>query len=215
MAEEIDPSKSRPTEPTPSTPPLEAKPLRPEPPDPFDPAALRLAANYSEGLGVKRVITTIPCRKPNKTEWFRVRPGDGWRMETTVFETEGVDRATYLVVPALRDLLGENLSAVLLLMCVNRSGDPFLWRVKLPGPDGRANLWSESALRAASEAETSWCRMTANMAAGGYSLYTSASGWSDPQWPDLTYPEVLRIAFRDRMIDSPDHPVLRELRGLS
>lgn len=188
---------------------------RPEPPNPFDPASLRLGANYSEGLGVKRVITTIPCRKPNKTEWFRVRPGEAWRMETAVFETEGVDRSTFLVTPQIRDQFGDSLSPVLLLTCINRAGDLFLWRIKLPGPDGRINLWSESALRAAAEAERTWCRMVANMTAGGYSLYQSTSGWSEPQWPELSYSEILRIAFRDRLIDSADHVVLRELQGLS
>ena len=62
---------------TPATPPVTpaAPPAPPEPPDPFDPAALRLGADYSEGLGVRKVITTVPNRKPNKSEWFRVRPG--------------------------------------------------------------------------------------------------------------------------------------------
>lgn len=105
-----------------------------EPPDPFDPAALRLSSDYSEGLGVKRLITTIPCRKPNKTEWFRVRPGEEWRLTTLVLETDGVDRRTYLVSPTLRDQIADNLAPALLVMCVNRAGDPFLWRVKLPLP---------------------------------------------------------------------------------
>jgi len=186
-----------------------------QPPDPFDPAALRLSSDYSEGLGVKRLITTVPCRKPNKTEWFRVRPGDDWRVTTMVFETEGVDRRTYIVAPRLREQIADNLAPAMLVMCVNRAGDPFIWRIKLPGVDGRTNSWTSSSLTAAAEAETSWCRMVANMTSGDYTLFTTTANWPEPRWPDLPLKEVLRLAFRDGYIDSVDHPVLRELRGLS
>jgi hypothetical protein len=75
-------------------------PACPEPPDPFDPTALRLDADYSEGLGIRKVITTVPNRKPNKSEWFQVRLGDEWRLQTAVLELEkGVERSTYLVAP--------------------------------------------------------------------------------------------------------------------
>jgi hypothetical protein len=188
---------------------------RPEPPDPFDPALLRVNANYAEGLGVKRILTTVPVRKPHKTEWFRVRPGEEWRMETTIFETEGVDRAAYLVAPDLRDEFGNSLAVVLLLLCVNRAGDPFLWRIKLPNADGRMNPWSESALRAAAVAEQRWCRLEPNMGAGCYDLYETASEWTEPKWPDVLYRDLLRLAFRDRFIDSTDHVLLRDLRGRS
>ena len=117
-----------------------ATPARPEPPDPFDPAALRLSADYSEGLGVRKVITTVPNRKPNKSEWFQVRAGEQWRLQTAVLELEnGVERVTYLVAPPLWPELSGEISFALLLTCVNRANDVFLWRIKLPGLDGRSN----------------------------------------------------------------------------
>jgi hypothetical protein len=37
---------------------------------------------------------------------------------------------------------------------------------------------------------------------------------AEPVWPDLPpFGEILRIAFRDRRIDSLEHPILRRLRG--
>jgi hypothetical protein len=186
----------------------------PPPPDPFDPALLRVNANYAEGLGVKRILTSVPVRKPHKTEWFRVRQGDQWRIDTTIFETEGLDRATYLVAPDLRGEFGSSLSTVTLLLCVNRAGDPFLWRIKLPNSDGRTNPWTQSALRAAAMAEQKWCRLEPNMGAGCYDLYETASEWPEPKWPDLSLHEILRVGFRDRLIDRADHVLLQELRGL-
>lgn len=184
------------------------------PPDPFDPAALRLGADYSAGLGVKKVISTIPVRKPSKQEWFRVRPGEDWRIQTAIFEAEE-GREIYLVDRALwTDLAGE-IHPALLLVCVNRAGDLFLWRAKLPGEDGRSNTWTESALRIAAAAERQWARMVANMGAGLYEHYQPAIDLPDPEWPALTLPEILRIAFRDRFITTLDHPLVRQLRGQS
>ena len=187
---------------------------QPATPDPFDPASLRLGADFSEGLGVRKVISTIPCRKPGKSEWFMVRAGEEWRLQTAVLEVEnGVDRATYLVSKNLwADLHGEIVPA-LVLTCTNRAGDLFLWRVKLPGPDGRSNTWVQSALRIAQAAETSWCRMVSDTSNGHYTHFEPSAELPAPKWPDLVFNEILRIAFRDRYIETPDHPILRQLRG--
>ena len=76
-------------------------------PDPFDPARLRLATNYGETLGVKKTLTTLPCRKPNRHDWVRVREGEEWRLETAVFENKALNEV-YLVDPAIApELLGE------------------------------------------------------------------------------------------------------------
>ena len=197
----------------PATPPP-APPARPEPPDPFDPAALRLGADYSEGLGVRKVITTVPNRKPNKSEWFQVRPGDAWRLQTAVLELEkGVERSTYLVAPSLwADLSGE-ITPALLLTCVNRANDLFIWRIKLPGADGRSNTWTDSALQIAKAAETTWCRMVSDTTNGIYTHYVPTAELPDPKWPALSFNEIIKLAFRGRMIDRLDHPILRELRG--
>ena len=35
----------------------------------------------------------------------------------------------------------------------------------------------------------------------------------DPIWPDLSFEKIYRIAFKDRLINSADHPVIKRLRG--
>ena len=188
---------------------------QPQPPDPFDPAALHLGADYSEGLGVRKVISTVPVRKPNKSEWFRVRGGREWRLQTAVLEVEaGVDRAVYLVAKHLWPDLSGEIAPALVLTCTNRASDLFLWRVKLPGPDGRSNTWTESALRIAQAAETTWCRMVADTTNGHYTHFEPAAQLPDPTWPaDLTFHQILKIAFRDKFIEAADHTILRQLRG--
>jgi hypothetical protein len=40
--------------------------------DPFDPEALRLTPYFFETAGVKKLLTTVPCRKPHKHDFVRV-----------------------------------------------------------------------------------------------------------------------------------------------
>ena len=196
----------------PAAPPPATSAPRPPPPDPFDPPALRRDANNAAGLGVKKMLTTVPVRRPGKQEWFRVRPGEEWRIQTAIFEAEA-DRETYLVDRSLWADLAGTVHPALILTCISRAGDLFLWRCKLPGPDGRPNHWIDSALAIAREAETNWRRMAANMTAGYYDGFEPTAALPDPEWPDRTFSEILRTAFQGRMIDSLDHPLLRQLRG--
>jgi hypothetical protein len=41
-----------------------------EPPDPFDLARLRVPADYETDAAVKKLITTVPVRRPHRVEWF-------------------------------------------------------------------------------------------------------------------------------------------------
>jgi len=182
--------------------------------DPFDPSSLRLTADYGSQIGVKKVLTTVPCRKPNQQEFFRVQSGEGWRLETAVFEDQ-VQRESYLVDRTLWEELGAEIRPVCLFTAANRQSDLFLWPVKLPGPDGRTNSWNESAIAAAGLAETQWIRMVANMQAGMYDVLAAQGELSEPEWPDTTFGDVLRLCFRDRFIRDMDHPVLKALRGES
>ena len=49
-------------------------------PDPFDPESLRLTQDFAGAVAVKKVLTTVPCRKPNRHEFVRVWSGDEWRI---------------------------------------------------------------------------------------------------------------------------------------
>jgi hypothetical protein len=35
----------------------------------------------------------------------------------------------------------------------------------------------------------------------------------EPEWPELGFWELIKIAFRDHLVDSIDHPVVKRLRG--
>jgi hypothetical protein len=104
-------------------------------------------------------------------------------------------------------------SARIFFTAVNRQGVLFLWPIRLPGPDGRVDEWSRTALEAAQMATKGWVRVTANLSLGAYEVFQATGQLPEPEWPNLPFPDVLRIAFKDRLIDNLDHPVLRRLRG--
>lgn len=183
--------------------------------DIFDLAALRLPQDFGAQLGVKRVITTVPVRKPDKQTFVRVRPGDEWRLQTMVIELKE-ERETYLVAPALWESLFDECKPVCLFTAVTRQKVLFLWPVKMPSSDGRADSWSESAIQAAQAAMKNWVRVAPNMGLGGYDLHVATGqGLNEPEWPDLDLQGIIKLAFRDRMIDSLEHPIVRRLQGVA
>ena len=90
-----------------------------------------------------------------------------------------------------------------------------MWPVALPDEGGRRNAWAETAREACELAKTAWVRLAADMSLGAYRIYEAEGQLSGPVWPDKPFPELLKLAFKDRIIDSGDHPVVKRLRGLS
>jgi hypothetical protein len=111
-----------------------------------------------------------------------------------------------------RDIPGEYLT-VTMHTCINRQGVLFLWPVRLPGADGRQLEWHRSAAEAAEMAMKRWVRIKSNMSLGAYEVYEASATIPEPAWPDLTFDQMLAIAFKGRLVDSFDHPVLKRLRG--
>jgi hypothetical protein len=180
----------------------------------FDLDALRLPQNFGESLGVKRLLTRVPVRRPLKTEFFRVRSGESWRLQTMILEIKE-EGETYLLLPAVWDAVPELLRPAVLHTAIDRRENVFLIPVPLPGPDGRRNPWHQSLNSAVTKAETNWVRSVANMKQGGYDLYVADGNIPDPEWPDVTFQELVKTAFRERVIDTIAHPVIQQLLGAS
>jgi hypothetical protein len=180
--------------------------------DGFDLENLRLSQNFGELVGVKKLLTTVPVRKPGRQDFFRVRPGEDWRLETVILELKE-ERETYLVDQNLWGNLPGELIPKVLYTVINRQAVLSLWPIRLPGEDGRHDAWNRSALEAAEMAQKNWIRVAANMSLGAYDVYESKAGIPEPEWPEITFQEILRLAFKDRFIRSLDHPVVRRLQG--
>ena len=184
-------------------------------PDPFDPASLRVSNNLATGFGVKKLLTTVPVRKPEKTWFVRVHPDPEYQLVTTVIELKDERGEFYLVLPCMREaLLGESTFGMRrFCVAINTQGVVFLWPLKLPHSSGRTDDWSRSSAEAAEMAMKNWVRVQSNMSSNSYEVFLATGALADPVWPSQTMRQLLEIAFRDRVIESPDHPILRKLRG--
>ena len=184
------------------------------PPDPFDLDNLRLSQNFVDTAGVKKLLTTVPVHKPNPQDFVRVHPSLDYRMNAPMLELK-TDREEYIIArPLMPELVGE-FACKTLFTATNRQRVVFLWPVRLPDPNGRPMEWWRSAREAAELAMTQWVRVKANINLGAYEMSAAQSVMSEPEWPDVSFQEIIRLAFRDRLITSLDHPVIKRLRGLA
>ena len=182
-------------------------------PNPFDPAALRLDQSFADTVGVKKHLMTVPVRKPNRQDFVRVHPDPTYRLTPAAIIEIKEDREVYLVTPNMAQELPGEFTAATLFTAINRQGVLILWPVKLPGPDGKHNEWHRSAAEAAELAMKRWLRLTANMSLGAYEVFEATGDLLEPEWPKIPFTEILKIAFRDRIVDRADHPLVQRLRG--
>jgi hypothetical protein len=181
--------------------------------DLFDLDKLRLPQDFAATLGVKKALLTVPVHKPNRQDFFRVHPEKDWRLENCLLFELKEERETYLVEPNLWGQLPGEFIPKVIYTVINRQSVLMLWPISLPGEDGRHNEWHRSALEAAEMAQKQWIRVVANMSLGAYEVYQAVADIPEPEWPETTFQEILRVAFKDRFIRSLDHPVVRRLRG--
>jgi hypothetical protein len=188
---------------------------KPEIPDPFDLENLRLNPSYVETAGVKKLRNTVPARRPSPQDFVRVHPDPTYRENFGMIELKD-DREDYLVLPHLVPQLPGEIVFKTIFTAINRQGVVALWPVRLPSPDDKPNAWWQSAREAAELAMTKWVRMRANMSLGAYDLFTAESDIPDPRWSELeSFQDLLRIAYRGRLVVDLDHPVIKRLSGRS
>ena len=172
----------------------------------------KLSQDFESMAGVRKEILTIPVRKPDRQSFIQVHPGQEWRMSALILEIKE-DREHYLVLPNLLEALPEEFVPKYLFTCQTRQGVPFLWPVRMPGRDGRLDQWNQSALTIINEYPGKWIRVVPNMGLGGYEVIVPNNEFPDPNWPQEGFQSLLRKAFRGKIIENLDHPVIKRLRG--
>ncbi len=187
-----------------------------EPPDPFDLDRLRVTADYEADAAVKKLIITVPVRRPHRLEWFWVHPSEEYRGVFMSIELKE-EREMYVASPHVAQELPSEIQRRMIYTAQNASRVTFLWPVRMAAPGDRLDDWSTSAHEAAAKAMRERIRLVSNRSLGAYETIVtenSPTGF-EPKWPELSFQELIRLAFKGgRLIDSFDHPVIRQIRGL-
>ena len=198
-------------------------------PNPFDIKRLRITPKSMVTASVRKLLTTVPVGKPSPQEFFRVHSDPAYRDTFATLEWKE-DREFYIVAPDMvAELQGECVN-VALYTSINRQGVIRLIPVKLPGLDGRVLEAHRSLQEAVERAMIRWIRSRWSKPLGAYEIFEASLSIPQPDWdealgqprispdepqlPNISFQDLLQIGFRDRLIETSDHPLIRKLRGL-
>jgi hypothetical protein len=177
----------------------------------------RLPQDFDEQAGVEEVVSHVTVCRPPKEHFIRVHEGEDYFKQGPFGLLElKEDREVYFIPASLAAALIEEEPCVApywLFLAITRQGKLYLWPVRKPRSGERQNRWWESALVLAERATREWYRIIPSQAEGGYRGLKKIGVNEDPNWPDLSFNEILKLAFKDRIITSRDHEVLQRLRG--
>jgi hypothetical protein len=195
----------------------EARGSGPEPAiNPFDPATYKVEQSLAAAAGVKKHLVELAVTAPDKTWWVRRHPDDAYSRRSWFIVLKD-ERETYLVLPDLwKSLAGEaTFKLMALYLAMTMQGKPFLWSVKIPADDTREPAkWMRAPLQAVRLAKDNWTRISWNEETRQHDVVTVESG-VEPEWPNLSMPQLMELAFKGFIVDTLEHPVIRRLRGKS
>jgi hypothetical protein len=139
--------------------------------NPFEPENLRLDVSFSGGsVGVKKLLTTIPVRKPNPEDFSRVHADPAYRLTPAAAIELKSERELYLVAPHLVPELASECKLYTLYTAMTRQKVLFIWPVRLPSEDRRQMDWHRSMAEAAEKAMSHWVRVRSNLQLGAYEI---------------------------------------------
>ena len=156
--------------------------------------------------------TPITVRPPRKREFIAVHPTYA-RVATIVeYSSNGMSREFYLATPHIKARLEDEDKKTVVLRLFQSLKDRTwsIWPINLD-QDGRDNTWNRSSLAIADEAAQYWGKRV-NIKTQ-YVYRRAPPGHEPPTWPDKSWKEILEEAFKDRILSSPNHPVVMDLEG--
>lgn len=178
----------------------------------IDLSAVRLSQNFSQMSKTEKLLTHVPVKRPAKHQFFRIHPGEEYRLEAMVIEMDGDE--PYLLHPSVAGLFPDLARPVRLHLYVTRTHAIGLWPVKLPAEDGKTIPWHQSAAEASEIAMERWIRLVANRDMGCYDVIAAEGMIVDPKWPEKSMSELINKAFAQRYVENEEHPLVKELLGM-
>jgi len=189
------------------------------PPDDFaDLKSLRLGQDFTYGSAVTKLLNNIPVRKPKNQEWFRAHPDPDYHLTGIGLIRLEEDGEHYLLTPEMAVVAANMVKPFTIHTVMTRQGVVLLFPIREVGPDGRSNTYWTSATDAVTRATDAWVRMEANQANKCYDIFvthsTPTAPIPEPEFPGRPINELFRIAFKDRLVNHIDHPLIKKLSGL-
>ena len=149
--------------------------------------------------------------RPPNTQFFRTREGLSGVIYTLDTDYDG-ERTVYLVAPNVAAQLPDEsaIKPKRAVTCITRAGGLYIWLISSGGTD----TWTQSANKATDLAQSQWVRATSSRTLGEYRCVTAEAIQEEPKWPEETFLQTLSRAFDGRVIDTLNHSIIKQLKGL-
>ena len=163
-------------------------------------------------IGTRKIRSVIPVNKPGKMERVHLRDHPDFLIPGAALLDLQDGRRVYLVVPEIAAQLDDDVRLYKLAPALTRQDKLFLWPCPMILEGETPNPWHTSHNDAFNAAKSGWIRMKSNRASGFFDILKPEKIMPEPDWPDMSFADILRIAFNDdHIIDRYDHPALRRL----
>ena len=169
--------------------------------------------DFANPAEVTSLVNRVPVRRPGGHTFVRVHPSSDYRFPVDLIEVPDEEESYLISSNEVSAALDEVRKPCMLYTAITRQGNVFLWPVKLPRGGKKLVAWHTSATEAAEKGMKDWVRVNADMELGAYKITVARGAIPEPEWPNLTFEELLEIAFRDRIVSSLSHPLVRRYLG--
>jgi hypothetical protein len=192
-----------------------AKPKGNGKPGEIDFASQTYPQDFQNQIGVKKVLLTVPVRKPTNQTWWSSSPDPAYRGLFGLLPVKDSSEIYFvqqnLVVP-----LQKWVKPFLLVTMVTSEGNPFLLPIRRPGADGRTNpAWDgmEDAVKLSWDNPGLYILTSWNDQTRGYDCTISDETLNlpPPEWPTESFNELMNIGFKRYYIDTLEHPYVQFL----
>lgn len=152
----------------------------------------------------------IELRRPEGMQWIMVHPHDCVaRVATIQMPTERGQKIFVVRGDVLPFVNKPDIKVMSFHRAITSEGDEFVWPARTEGDDS----WSKSLREIVELAKGSWVRVQSDSLNGRYVGSLPKGELPTPTWSGRPWAQLLSEAYSDRLIDGPDHPVLKHLRG--
>ena len=164
-------------------------------------------ANQAQGE-----VTYVPVRRPDPQSWIYIPSDSKMRATVAILELKQ-SREVYLVKPDVATSLDGEVTNRLIVPYQDREGGLFLWAVRLTDSRGNRDSWVTSALRIVHEYCDQWIKIKAMMNSGCYKVIPAPVEIPAPEWPAGGLGFLVNRAFKNKVINAVDDPVVQKLKG--
>ena len=172
----------------------------------------RISQNYQEMCDIQQEVITVAIKKPSKRQFFWICPDPKMYFEAAIYEDD-INNELYVVAPQLLEALQGEWKLRILVPYLIKGGHPGLWPIGQADENGYLNPWTASALQIVANHSATWLRLQSVRAKSSYDIIKPINPIEDPEWA-WSQEELLEKAFNGKVIESLDHPVIKELRGV-